>query len=71
MRHAPSRASRYPGPPWPPRTEKLNELMRSLLHASSRILEKALKTLPHLTKERLAGDLASVLQCLEQEESAE
>ena len=52
-------------------TEKLDDLMRSLLHASSRILERALKTLPHVTRERLAGDLASVLQCLEQEERAE
>jgi DNA-binding MarR family transcriptional regulator len=52
-------------------TEKLDELMRSLLHASSHILERALKTLPHGTRERLAGDLASLLQCLEQEESVQ
>jgi DNA-binding MarR family transcriptional regulator len=52
-------------------TPKLDELIKSLMHASSRILEKALKTLPPVTRERLAGDLASVLQCLEQEERAE
>jgi len=52
-------------------TPKLDELMRSLLHASSRILEKAMKALPHGTRERLAEDLASLLQCLEQEERAE
>jgi DNA-binding MarR family transcriptional regulator len=51
-------------------TKKLDELMRSLLHASSRILDRALKTLPHLTMERLAGDLAQVLECLEKEEGA-
>jgi MarR family transcriptional regulator for hemolysin len=52
-------------------TPKLDELIRSLMHASSRVLEKALKTLPHVTRERLAGDLASLLQCLEQEERVE
>ncbi len=52
-------------------TPKLDELIKSLMHASSRVLEKALKTLPHITRERLAADLASVLQCLEQEERAE
>jgi DNA-binding MarR family transcriptional regulator len=52
-------------------TAKLDELIKSLLHASSRILERALKTLPHVTRERLAGDLASVLRCLEQEESVQ
>jgi DNA-binding MarR family transcriptional regulator len=50
-------------------TPKLDELIKNLMHASSKVLEKALKTLPHVTRERLAGDLASVLQCLEQEES--
>jgi DNA-binding MarR family transcriptional regulator len=52
-------------------TPKLDELIKSLMHASSRVLEKALKTLPHVTRDRLAGDLASVLQCLEQEERVE
>jgi DNA-binding MarR family transcriptional regulator len=52
-------------------TEKLDALIRSLKHESSHILERALKTLPHVTRERLAGDLASLLQCLEQEERVE
>jgi DNA-binding MarR family transcriptional regulator len=52
-------------------TSKLDELIKTLMHASSKVLEKALKTLPHVTLERLAGDLASVLQCLEQEERVE
>ncbi|MGA2639986.1 MAG: MarR family transcriptional regulator [Spirochaetia bacterium] len=50
-------------------TEKLGELVRSLRHASSRTLERAFRGLPQNTRERLAGDLASVLGCLEQEES--
>ncbi|MGA2379041.1 MAG: MarR family transcriptional regulator [Spirochaetia bacterium] len=50
-------------------TEKLGELVRSLRHASSRTLEKAFRSLPQNTRERLGGDLASVLECLEQEES--
>jgi DNA-binding MarR family transcriptional regulator len=52
-------------------TKKLDELMRSVLHASSRMLEKALRALPHVTMERLAADLGQVLECLEQEEGTE
>jgi DNA-binding MarR family transcriptional regulator len=49
-------------------TEKLNELIRNIRHASSRIMEKVMRDLPPSTKDRLASDLASVLECLEQEE---
>jgi DNA-binding MarR family transcriptional regulator len=52
-------------------TEKLGELIRTLKHASSRTLEKALRKLPSQTRERLAGDLACVLACLDEEERAE
>lgn len=52
-------------------TAKLGELVRTLKHASARTLEKAFRKLPHATRERLAGDLASVLECLEQEEGEE
>ena len=52
-------------------TEKLGELVRTLKSESARTLEKALKRLPAHTRERLAGDLASVLECLDQEESKE
>jgi DNA-binding MarR family transcriptional regulator len=52
-------------------TKKLDELIRSLMHASSRVLEKAFRKLPQGTRERLSGDLALVLECLEQEESAQ
>jgi DNA-binding MarR family transcriptional regulator len=52
-------------------TEKLGELVRTLKHESSRALERALRRLPTQTRERLACDLASVLTCLEQEESEE
>jgi len=52
-------------------TEKLGDLVRSLRHASSRTLERAFRGLPQNTRERLAGDLASVLECLEKEESNE
>ncbi len=50
-------------------TEKLGELIRSLKHASSRSLEKVFHRLPQGTRERLGSDLATVLECLEQEES--
>jgi DNA-binding MarR family transcriptional regulator len=49
-------------------TEKLGELVRNLKHASARSLEKAFHGLSSDTRNRLAGDLASVLHCLEQEE---
>jgi DNA-binding MarR family transcriptional regulator len=52
-------------------TEKLGQLIRALKHASLRTLEKALRKLPSQTRERLAGDLASVLACLDEEESEE
>jgi DNA-binding MarR family transcriptional regulator len=52
-------------------TEKLGELVRTLKHASSRALEKALRKLPSQTRERLAADLASVLACLDEEASEE
>ena len=52
-------------------TEKLGELVRTLKHASSRTLEKAFRSLPQNTRERLGCDLASVLECLEQEERDE
>lgn len=52
-------------------TAKLGELVRNLKHASSRTLDKAFRKLPQNTRDRLAGDLASVLECLEQEESEE
>ncbi len=52
-------------------TAKLGELVRALKHASSRTLEKAFRSLAQNTRERLAGDLASVLECLEREESSE
>jgi DNA-binding MarR family transcriptional regulator len=49
-------------------TEKLGELIRSLKHASSRTMEKAFRSLPPDTRERLGCDLATVLECLEREE---
>ena len=52
-------------------TDKLGELIRTLKHASSRTLEKALRKLPSQTRERLAGDLACVLSCLDEEERVE
>jgi DNA-binding MarR family transcriptional regulator len=52
-------------------TVKLGELVRALKHASSRSLEKAFHGLPQNTRERLGGDLAAVLGCLEQEERVE
>lgn len=52
-------------------TEKLGELIRALKHAGSRALEKALRKLPSQTRDRLAGDLASVLACLDEEEGGE
>jgi DNA-binding MarR family transcriptional regulator len=52
-------------------TEKLGALVRSLKQASSRTLDKAFRSLPQNTRDRLAGDLASVLECLEQEEKTE
>ena len=48
-------------------TPKLAELIRSLKHTGERALEKALKALPAETRGRLERDLASVLQCLEEE----
>lgn len=50
-------------------TQKLGELIRSLKRASSLALEKALRPLPAPTRERLAKDLASILECLEREGS--
>ncbi|MFI5369795.1 MAG: MarR family transcriptional regulator, partial [Spirochaetia bacterium] len=52
-------------------TEKLGALVRTLKHDSSRALEKAFHSLPQNTRERLGGDLAAVLECLEQEESVQ
>ncbi|HYW82156.1 MAG TPA: MarR family transcriptional regulator [Spirochaetia bacterium] len=52
-------------------TEKLGALVRTLKHDSSRALEKAFHSLPQNTRERLGGDLAAVLECLEQEERVE
>ncbi len=49
-------------------TAKLGELIRSLKHAGTRTLEKALKAPPADTRERLEHDLARVLECLEHEE---
>jgi len=49
-------------------TPRLAELVRNLKHAGSRTLEKAFKTLPAETFDRLEHDLLDVLQCLEREE---
>jgi DNA-binding MarR family transcriptional regulator len=50
-------------------TGKLGELVRDLKHAGSRTMEKAFRSLPQNVRERLAGDLARVLECLEREGS--
>jgi DNA-binding MarR family transcriptional regulator len=49
-------------------TGKLARLMRSVKQTGSRILEDAFRKLPAQTRERLATDLASLLDCLDQEE---
>jgi len=52
-------------------TPALGDLVRGLKHESSRILERALRSIPAPVRERLAEDLTSVLECLEQEERVE
>jgi DNA-binding MarR family transcriptional regulator len=52
-------------------TPALGELVRSLKHEGSRTLEKALHGIPAAVRDRLGADLASVLECLEQEERTE
>ncbi len=52
-------------------TAALGDLVRGLKHESSRILEKALRSVPAPVRERLASDLQTVLGCLEQEERVE
>jgi DNA-binding MarR family transcriptional regulator len=52
-------------------TPRLDELVKSLKRAGNRALERALRTLPSETLARLEHDLASVLECLEQEEEVQ
>jgi hypothetical protein len=51
-------------------TEKLGELVRSLLRDISQSLEKTLHELPQNIREWLICDLVTCLECLEQEERA-
>jgi DNA-binding MarR family transcriptional regulator len=52
-------------------TDGLRELMRGLMRAGTRHLEKALRPLPPELFPRLTADLSAVLGCLEAEETRE
>jgi DNA-binding MarR family transcriptional regulator len=52
-------------------TDRLRDLMRQLMRAGSRQLERALRPLPPDVMPRLAADLSAVLACLEAKETRE
>jgi DNA-binding MarR family transcriptional regulator len=52
-------------------TDGLRDLMRQLMRAGSKQLERALRPLPPDVVPRLAADLSAVLACLEAEETDE